>query len=216
MLLCPRLRASARGALTPARTTLIDADSDTDSRQGRSGRADRCGPRRCCQHPVGPLWHPAGNAGALPAPPRSGAGPSPLDGAGVRRGCRQTAGRQLAGLILHRRPRTTSSFPLQRGMAYAVSPGETGRRWAAPGQAGAVGRGGRAGSCGTRFHGLCLAYFFQRAGLSSSGGEAHILPHVSQARRHHGARDPRVEPTSRLAHGPSDHPAAWCRIGHSG
>ena len=36
-----------------------------------------------------------------------------------------------------------------------------------------------AGDCGTRAHGLYLAYFFQRARLSSSGAEAYMLPHMS-------------------------------------
>ena len=36
-----------------------------------------------------------------------------------------------------------------------------------------------AGDCGTRAHGLYLAYFFQRARLSASGAEAYMLPHMS-------------------------------------
>src|SRR5262245_66461380 len=77
---------------------------------------------------------------------------------------------------------------------------------------GREGCSGRAGQGGARLQGLCLAYFFQSEGLSSSEEEAYILPHVAQARSNHGAREPWVEPTPRLVRCSSDRPDTWRRI----
>jgi hypothetical protein len=100
--------------------------------------------------------------------------------------------------------------------AYRVTSQLPCRRSILASQERSVRAGWRAGPEGARLHGLCLAYFFQREDLSSSEVEACILPHVSQARSNHCARDPWVEPTPRLVCCPSYRPDPWRRICHCG